>query len=184
MILLALIQVALSTRSYNFQSSGISIFRELKGSGLKQELITRLTLPPSLTCTLQESITKDFFIDIEELPQTPSFKFSSKIDIELPASLSPAHTFIISLPNSLEFSYPIHLRYNDCSSTDLYKDLSLEGPLLTCGDLSIKVPDRLSFKVPIGNLEDTSIVISLTMATVLCSVIWISHTILNLRKST
>ena len=80
MILFLLVQVVSCSRSFSFESSGVSIYRELQGSGLKQDLYTKVSIPSSMSCELQESISSDFFVEIEELPKTPQFKFNSKIE--------------------------------------------------------------------------------------------------------
>jgi hypothetical protein len=70
---------------------------------------------------INEEISHEWFVDIEEVNLDATF--STKIDIEKPASISVPHSFQLKIPvnNKIaRFSFPIHMRYNDCS----YKDFA------------------------------------------------------------
>ena len=171
-----------SKRHIEWSSNDISFIRELQGSGLKQELYTSIHLSKPMRCVLHEIISKDWFIDKEELPKARKFLFSSKIDIELPSSLSTSHKFDIPFNSSFELTYPIHLRYNDCSDSGGYKEVNLPSPSIECEGIFYELSENLSGKVPIGNLNDSFLVISTTSIAALAAVTWIILTIHNLNK--
>lgn len=182
MIFLALLICVSSEKFWSWEKDSISITRELKGTGLKQDLVTKIKLPKPMSCTLQESISQDWFIDIEEMPKSLKTQFFSKIDIELPSSLSPSHNYNIFLDNSIEFSYPIHIRYNDCDLENDYKKIILPAPIVECEKKIYKIDNIIESQVPIGKLTHLPGIISITGVVVLVTVIWICSTIHNLKR--
>jgi PIG-X / PBN1 len=182
MYLFSFITAALGTRVIDWAGDDIKFYRELKGSGLKQDLYTKIDLPFPKTCTLTEHISKDWFIDIEELPNSPKFDFNTKIDIELPASLSTSHNYTITIKNSSEFFFPIHIRYNDCSYNQPYKKIFLDPPIINCEDLEYRVSGVIDAAVPIGKFEDFNFVILVTTVTVIVSAGLIGNAIRNFKN--
>ena len=120
-LVLFLIFSTFGKKIIDWQDSDIVFFRELKGQGFKQDCYTKVEMKTPKNCILHESISADWFIDIEEMPKTPKIVFNSKIDIEMPSSLSNPHNFTIILHNSTEFTFPVHVRYNDCASNRSHK---------------------------------------------------------------
>ncbi|OMJ70029.1 hypothetical protein SteCoe_32092 [Stentor coeruleus] len=183
MIFLTLLICVSSEKSWSWEKDSISITRELKGAGLKQDLVTKVNLLKPMSCILKETISQDWFIDIEEMPKSLKIQFFSKIDIELPSSLSSSHNFNIYLDDSIEFAYPIHIRYNDCDLENDYKKISLLAPVVECENNIYKINTIIESQVPIGKLTHLPGIISATGVVVLVTVVWICLTIHNLKKS-
>ena len=174
--LLICTSAAMVSSSLQLSHNDLFFRRELRGSGLNRELFTEISTPLPSTCVLSESITNDWFIDIEEMPKSPSFLFNSSIDIELPASLSKSHSYSITINTPLTFSFPIHMRYNNCSHQN-YQSIIIPGPSIRCGDKEFPIGQKIGGQVPVGNLGDLNTVIAITTVTVAISVFWISLTI-------
>jgi hypothetical protein len=156
----------------------IKFVRDIRGLGLKQELHTSIDLLYPMDCILFESISKDWFIDIEEVPKDLQAEFESNIDIELPSSLSNAHKYTIRFNKTTSFMIPIHLRYNECSYTEKYKEISLPNPTLKCeGNLYRIKGDQISAFVPVGDLRDRDLVLMATFLLVAVSVGWIGWSV-------
>ena len=168
--------IASSSNIIEWKTDEINFVRELKGTGLKRDLYTKIEINHLTDCILYENISNDWFIDIEEVPKVPKFSFKSIIDIELPSSLSKNHEFSISIGNTKEFIYPIHIRYNDCSESE-YKKIAIVAPILKCGKKVYQIKGEINALVPIGNLKDLPSVTFITIITTLIGVIWIYLTI-------
>lgn len=168
-------------RVIEWSTTDFIFYRELRGTGLKQELYTELKIFNGKSCVLFENIGKDWFIDIEEVPKFPKFEFNSKIDIEIPAALSVSHNFSIFIPNSLKFVFPLHLRYNDCSDQE-YLEISLASPMIQCAETEYKVDKKITALMPVGNLQDLNKVTIITTVTVVISVFWIISSIHTFNK--
>ena len=181
-MLIFLLLSAVSSNKFLVDSSdSIKFVRDIRGLGLKQELHTSIELNKVMDCVLYDSISQEWFIDIEEVPRDLKIEFESNIDIELPSALSKPHNFSIKFNSTTQFVIPIHIRYNDCSYTEKYKEVFLPNPTIRCGGYSFRVKgDMISALVPVGDSNDKELVIVLTMCMVLISVSWI---VLSIPKS-
>jgi hypothetical protein len=158
----------------------IKFVRDIRGMGLKQELHTSIDLTHPMNCILFDSISKEWFIDVEEIPKDIQVEFQSNIDIELPSSLSTAHNYTIRFNKTTSFVIPIHLRYNECSYTEKYKEIILPNPTLKCEGNFFRIKgDEISAFVPVGDLRDRDLVIMATILMVAFSVGWISWSVLK-----
>ena len=180
MFFFLLISLVSSNRFLVDTFENIKFVRDIRGMGLKQELHTSIELGSPMGCILFDSISKEWFIDIEEVPKNIQVEFESNIDIELPTSLSKAHKYSIKFNKTISFVIPIHLRYNECSYTEKYKEIFLPNPTLKCeGNLFRIKGDEISAFVPVGDMRDRDLVIMATMLLVAFSVGCISWSALK-----
>lgn len=153
----------------------IKFVRDIRGMGLKQELHTSIELNYPMDCVLYDSISKEWFIDIEEVPKDIQVEFESNIDIELPSALSKSHKYTIKFNKTTSFIIPIHLRYNECSYTEKYKEIFLPNPTLKCDGNLLRIKgNEISAFVPVGDMRDRDLVIIATIVMVVFSIGWIS----------
>ena len=91
--------------------------------------------------------------------------FHSLIDTERPKSLSRLHHLTIAgTTQSHTFTYqlPVHMRYNDCSDTEDYVNITFPPPevIVWCGGETIKgeFGEGVSARMPVGRRGDIAFV--------------------------
>ncbi|CAG9335278.1 unnamed protein product [Blepharisma stoltei] len=182
-----LLIITLSQNIITFDNSVLSFSRELIGIGFTKQLYTKISLKnPSEKAfiTLIEPVPYTWFVDQEEVPDYLNPKFSSLIDIELPSSHSTNHTFTINLEitGDYEFTYPIHMRYNDPTYDVPYKMIKLPGPQIKYKENQIfTVNDEFMAEIPVGLTKHIPIVV---MGTILLEIIAVFSIILAANKFT
>lgn len=169
-LLFTIVFFAQGNNKIELKNKDIYFYRELRGSGFKQDIFTIVSTNTQKNCKLYEEISKDWFVDKEELGKYPKFIFSSNIDIELPSTLSSSHKFTIEFQSNLNFTFPIHMRYNDCLLGSEYKKIFLKAPIIDCGGQRFELNSEIEARMPVGKLEDTNLVLSVTFVVVVFSV--------------
>lgn len=171
--------------SITFEISDLSFYREIRGSGLCKQSYTKIILKNQdlKKIKLIEPVPYTWFVDKEEIPGHLKPEFNTLIDIEMPSSISKDHVFSLNLEfdREIEFSYPIHMRYNDPSYEEPYKTLSLPGPEIKIGGKSYATNEEFKVEVPIGQTKHIPIVV---MGTIIVELIGVICVLISANKFT
>lgn len=166
-----------------YSDDHLEFSRQVQGLGFSKRVYTTISLKTQQPCrvTVTEYLPQEWFVDVDEVSSALNFTHDSLIDIEKPTSLSKDSLYSFDLKGpSIEFDYPIHMRYNDCSADVLYRPARLVGPALSfsCMPGEVKVPQAVQFMMPVGNLNETSAVQRLTTVAVMiatCLLLYMIH---------
>jgi len=155
----------------SYTDDKLEFSRSVVGTGFSKKVHTSIKLKTQQPCSVKvtEYLPQEWFVDVDEVSPALNATYSSHIDIEKPTSLSADSLYYFDLQSPSDFEYPIHMRYNNCSSDSLYRTARLVGPSLTfsCLPSEVKVPQVLEFSMPVGNLNDLPAVQNLTTLVVL-----------------
>ncbi|CAG9322951.1 unnamed protein product [Blepharisma stoltei] len=173
-----------TTKILTLENSIFTFSRELIGIGFIKQLHTQIIMKnptEKASITLTEFIPYKWWIDKEDIPKSLNPEFNSLIDTESPSSDSTNHTFTINIEfyGKYEFSYPIHMRYDDPSYDVLYKTISLPGPQIQYNQGQVfTVNGEFQAQVPVGQIKHIPIVVMGTILfelIVVCAIIFAAN---------
>lgn len=172
-----------STETHNNLTLSLSLLHP----GFKKDLRIHLLLPfPSCVVTLTQTISSDWFLDLDEIaPLQLNFTSTEPIEVELPKAL--ARTYEVEMEVRTETGewqgdVPVHLRYNDPLKEEMYREVKFPPPKVVarCGDVVLRgdFSRSLWVLIPVGRLQDRPIVSFGTFLVVVLGALLISNSLL------
>jgi hypothetical protein len=143
----------------SYSDEQVEFSREVVGQGFSKRVHTVITLKAPQACSVKvtEYLPQEWFVDVDEVPSELQAVYSGSIDIEKPTGVSSDSLYYFEFTgSSIDFTYPIHMRYNDVSFDTRYRSARLVGPALSFSCLSreVLVPQAVQFYMPVGDLHD------------------------------